>query len=173
MIKYAACILLVSAAMISSVRANDPPISSDLGEDLYQLPNLSFSTTEPSGISGDEYAALCAQITTPTEGTIQDEWLIPFDPASGPPDIDFTNDLSESLTLSDVGFQLSLTQIPLDDLNLNNNTPLPSLDGAVLTPGESSADVSLTTPEPASIEFAIMVCALLGVLIARRRCRLE
>jgi hypothetical protein len=159
MIRFTACILFVSAATISSLRANDPqgPVELDTGLNLYELPNLSFQTSEPPPIPGDDYAVLSADVTTSSNGTVQDDWLIPYDPSGGLPEVSILNELSEPLTLSNVGFQLSTTEIPLDSLNYGNDTPLPSLDGP-LGAGADSPAVEL--PEPSS--FSLVVLAMLA-----------
>ena len=151
--------------MISSVRAADPPILSPFPFDGYYN-GTDFQLPEPPPIPGDDYAILSADITTASEGTVTDEWEIPYDIGSGPPDIDFTNEWSEPLTLSNVGFQLSITEIPLDSLNLSDDTPLPSLD-VPLDAGASTPDVPLA-PEPASLGLI----ALGGIFLWAIRCLL-
>jgi hypothetical protein len=135
--------------MISSLRASDPqaPVELDTGLNLYELPNLSFQTSEPPPVPGDDYAVLAADVTTSSNGTVEDDWLIPYDPSDGLPEVSILNELSEPITLSNVGFQLSPTEIPLDDLNFNNDTPLPSLNGTL---GAGANSTTIDLPEPSS-----------------------
>jgi hypothetical protein len=88
--------------------------------------------------------------------------------------LSFENDMaSGDLTLSDAGFFISPTQIPLDQLNAADLPPtdprfqpIPGIpDGTVLAPGQASA--TLAVPEPPSAALlSLGVLALLGV---RRR----
>ena len=69
-----------------------------------------------------------------------------------------SNDTDSSETLSNVGFFISPTQIPLDDLNFNGTPPtgmsgspfmpVPSLDGKSLGAGQST---NFSTPEPSGL----------------------
>ncbi|HEX3355583.1 MAG TPA: PEP-CTERM sorting domain-containing protein [Tepidisphaeraceae bacterium] len=88
---------------------------------------------------------------------------------SDPVPFDIENNSGQAFTLSNVGFMLSDTQIPLDDLNFGNDppqssfTPLPGFDQPIASGSGISGNVAL--PEPASIG----VLAAAGVLAMRKR----
>lgn len=97
---------------------------------------------------------------------------------TSPNNIEISNNTGDTLTLSDIGYYLSPTQIPLDQLNL---TDLPPSDftqplntsgqnGSTLNlaPNSSTNFVDLPAPEPA----ALLLCAAgCGILLLRRRQR--
>jgi PEP-CTERM motif len=70
----------------------------------------------------------------------------------------FKNYGSDKITLSDVGYFITSTQIPLDNLNFGNEpppgdpgsqfTPLPQYDGQTVSPGGS---IDVVTPEPSTL----------------------
>jgi hypothetical protein len=73
----------------------------------------------------------------------------------------FENDSTVPLTLSNVGYQLSPTLIPLDELNstyepASNFTPLGIPDGTTLQPGEA------VVPEPSAL--ALLTAGAIGLL---------
>jgi hypothetical protein len=82
------------------------------------------------------------------------------------------NTNSDSLTLSNVGYMLSPTQIPLEDLNYplppsssSGFNPLPNLDGT-LAPSASSSEADV--PEPLSTS---LFAGLIGLTCLRHRTR--
>ena len=84
---------------------------------------------------------------------------------SGGPMPMLTNFTNQPLTLSNVGFFLSPTEIPLDNLNFGDMpppgspgstfTPIPGDDGMTLTAGDgmggAGGSAPAVTPEPASV----------------------
>lgn len=108
-------------------------------------------------------------------------WLeVPIIPGQ-PPTFQLTNNNGTPLTLSNVGFMISPTQIPLDQLNFTADpppgspgstfTPLPSLDGMTLAPG-TTINASVV-PEPAAVlglaQGLIGLAGFLSIQAARRR----
>ena len=76
-------------------------------------------------LSGSQvsYVILFADATTSGSGSVAGEWSeIPV-PTSSMGTPAFANDSTVPLTLSNVGFQLSPTLIPLDNLNFNSEPP--------------------------------------------------
>ncbi len=161
--------------------AANGPASLDLISQTWS--NSSSSYTLPGGVSvsifngggaADPYAIFFTQVTT--GGLTSGEWFeLPYT-AGTYPRLTLTNYTSSVETLSDAGYYLSPTQIPLDDLNFGSNpppgypgspfTPLPNLDGQTLGAGNGigGAGGSITTqglPEPSSI-----ISMATGLLIA-------
>jgi hypothetical protein len=146
--------------------SSTPPGSASL-----RLPAPSLFVTTPLG-SSNRFAILFA--TVQANGQTAGEWeelRVPVNQSFKFSIGNFDN-LDGSLTLSNVGFQLSNTQIPLEDLNTtdyptNSFTPVPGIpDGTSIDPGSSlqSPDV----PEPSSL--LLTVSALIAVaLVIRRR----
>jgi hypothetical protein len=157
------------------------PASLDLLSQTWS--NSSSSFTLPGGVSvsvvnggaTDPFAIFFAQVTSGrlTSG----EWFeLPYT-AGTVPRLTLANYTSSAETLSDAGYYLSPTQIPLDDLNFGSNSPpgslnspfipLPNLGGQTLSPGNGTggAGGSITTqglvPEPSSI-----ISMATGLLIA-------
>jgi len=125
------------------------------GTDIQNLPSATIS-----GLNGvnptlpDPWAIIYLDETiagTTTTGGIWEE--IPF---TGPFSFQITNGSTQSLTLSDIQYFVSDTQIALSSLNFNGTPPnsapfvlLSGYDGTVLGPGQS-LDIS-PTPEPPSV----------------------
>jgi hypothetical protein len=168
---------LAAAAFLTlsplALHAGDPqgPESLDTGSLAeYYDPTLGdFSTTPPPSAdvpSTDNFAAVFADITD-SSGTFGEEWLIPYDPNGSTTQFSMINDTDESFTISNAGFQLSPTQIPLDQLNdqslPNNFAPLTGLDTEQLSAdGGVSSVVSL--PEPSSLWLVAIAAGAFGVV---------
>jgi hypothetical protein len=122
------------------------------------LPSL--IAAPPTG-TPTQFITVFANVTSggQTTGT----WLeVPYVAGQTPMLTNFTN---QTETLSNVGFFLSPTQIPLDDLNFGTMpppgspgstfTPIPGDDGMVLTPGDGMGGAGgaapAFVPEPASV----------------------
>jgi hypothetical protein len=149
------------------VHAGDPqgPESLDTGSlGQYYDPTTSDWLPSPPPLAdipaGDDYATVFADITD-TNGTFGEEWLIPYDPNGSTTEFSMIDDTLDSFTISNAGFQLSPTLIPLDDLNYQtlppDFAPLPSLNGDQLSNGQATGVVSL--PEPGSFWLAGLAAA--------------
>jgi hypothetical protein len=139
----------------------------------YSLPTLNVIAPPVPPGSNVKYAMYFANFTS--GGNTVGEWFeVPY-VGSSPPPVRFAETGSSNVTLSNVGFQLSPTLIPLENLNFgdypppgapgasgNQFTPLPSLDGINVSPGS-------TTPEPSS--SVSLGAALFGLLALSRRRR--
>jgi hypothetical protein len=127
-----------------------------------QMPTLTASGLGTVG-SNVKYVTLFADITS--GGQTVGQWFeIPYTPGT-PPQLTLTNYTTGSETLSNVGFQLSQTLIPLDNLNFNDDpppgspgssfTPLPSFDGQSLPAGDGAGNpggsFTADLPEPSSL----------------------
>lgn len=144
------------------------------------LPSLTVSMPTLSGSATDiDYLMFYADVTA--SGSTAGQWFeTPFDGSQPPPSITLTDDTSNPITLSNTGYFITETYLPLDDLNYPTNpppdvggspfTPLPSLDGANLTAGDGQGtgggSLSLNVPEPAS--WLLLATGLAGVLPRRR-----
>ena len=126
-------------------------------------------TTLPT--SPVKYAVVYVTISPDLTG----QWFeLPYTPTATAPKINFANNDGNPITLSNAGFQLSNTMIPLDDLNFNAEPPpgqpgsqfmpLPALDGSTLQSGGSQL---VDLPEPASM--VIVVIGAAGLMSRRRR----
>lgn len=143
------------------------------GEPFNQLPSLTVDGPQLTGPTPD-WAVVFADVTS-GGNTVGQWWEVPYTTDTGPL-LRFLNNTAAGETLSNVGFLLSSTEIPLDALNFGTFPPpgqpgsrlldLPGLDGLFLRSGGS---ISFTaTPEPSAL-------AMLGVSLwsllryARRR----
>ena len=92
-----------------------------------------------SGAGADPFAIVFVELTI--NNSVTDEWTeVQFTGSN--PSVTLTDNTSLSETLSDAGFFISPTMIPLDQLNVTDEpptgmpgspfTPLPSLDGVTL-----------------------------------------
>lgn len=87
----------------------------------------------------------------------------------------FTNNGNNKLTLENVGYFISNTQIPLDNLNFGDTpppgligsqfSPLPQYDGMTVGAGQS---INVNTPEPGTL-MTFGSCALALAAVLRRR----
>jgi hypothetical protein len=145
-----------------------------------QLPALTVGINPPSSGVATQYVISFAQVTAGGQTTTS--WFeVPY---VGPnlPQISFQNDSNVPLTLSDVGFQLSNTMIPLDNLNFNDEppssfTPVPDLPNNTpqdpTTIGASSYDI-VNLPEPSGVVLlALGALGLIGCRMCRRRRRAQ
>jgi hypothetical protein len=79
---------------------------------------------------------------------------------------DITN---ETLAVLDAGYLISPTQIPLDDLNLNNYPPTSfttAILGADINPGGDVLSGTISVPEPAAA--LVLAPGILGLWVCRR-----
>jgi len=147
----------------------------DSSSTLYALPDLSvIAPPVQSTAPNVKYATIFADVTA--GGNTVGEWFeIPY--VNALPTIQLSNGTNSDFTLSNVGFLLSPTEIPLDNLNFGTEpppgtsgsmfTPLPSLDGLV----DPSGGSLVVSPEPSSFITALSA-GILGLLILSRRRRI-
>jgi hypothetical protein len=118
------------------------------------LPSVSVTVTATLP-AADPYAIVFVDATS--NGSTVGQWFeLPFTGTS--PQATLTNSTSVSETLSNVGYYISPTLIPLDNLNFNDYpppgtagspfTPLPSVDGTTLGSG---GIVTFSLPEPSGM----------------------
>ncbi len=110
---------------------------------------------------------------TDADGHVTEYLILPGQPNTW--QIEIANPTPDDETLANVGYYLSPTQIPLDDLNPSSLPPpdfpgspfipLPSLDGTTLGPGQS---ITVTVPEPSALALTAAGAGL-GLLWLRRR----
>ena len=118
------------------------------------LPGLSASLAN-GGITptSDPFAIIFADVTS--DGNTVGTWFeLPY--TSSSPMVTLTNYTSSAETLSDVGYFLSPTEIPLDQLNYGHEpppgtngspfTPLPGLDGTTLSGGNGIGGAGAASP---------------------------
>jgi hypothetical protein len=149
-----------------------PPADTEAtGSDMGNADEESDAGGPSMSIGGDQAIVVYDEVSPSGNPEIYDEyneWLVPYEPL-GEIEAQFNEEAGPNVTLSDVGFLLSPTYIPLDDLNFNDYppssfTPIPSLDGSDNEGSTVTADVVL--PEPASIGI-LGACSAL--LMRRRR----
>jgi hypothetical protein len=137
------------------------------------LPSLSVHAP---GVSGPnvKYITFFADVTA--NGQTVGQWFeLPYT-GSTIPTFQFTNYTSGAETLSNVGFQLSPTLIPLDNLNWPSDPP-PGQSGSMFTPAPQDdqslgplASENIATPEPSTmVLLTSMLPVLLGWSLAVRR----
>lgn len=146
------------------------------GSDIEKLPAATISLLNgggfvPPGTLADPWAIVYLNETitgTTTTGGIWEE--LPF---TGPLSFQITNGSNQSLTLGDLQYFVSDTQIALSSLNFNDYPPnsspfilLSGYDGTVLGAGQS-LDIS-PTPEPPSIFFLATGLLLLAGSLRRK-----
>jgi hypothetical protein len=106
---------------------------------------------------------------TPQGGSPVGAWFeVPYTPGTTP-SLYIQNFAGTQETLSNVGFLLSPTEIPLDNLNFDSYpessyTPLPQYDGSSISP-QSSEDIS--APDQSST-MTLFSLAGAGILVCRR-----
>ncbi len=138
---------------------------------------IPISITSNATGSG-EYAVVALE-STQTGGADYSYAEFSFTPGTDPT-ITVTNDPAGPELIPDIGYFISPTQIPLDNLNFGSEPPagfpgspfipLPSLDGTTLQNGNSDSFL-LPLPTPASGNLAALGLGLLGLgpLALRRR----
>jgi hypothetical protein len=141
-----------------------------------QLPSLTVDGPALTG-STTAWAVLFADVTT-GGNTVGQWWEVPYTSGASPL-LSLFNNTGSGETLSDVGFLLSETQIPLDDLNFGKVPPpgtpgsaffdLPSLDGLYLPGGGSNSFTA--TPEPSALWMLGIVAPVCAALRMRGRGR--
>ena len=129
------------------------------------LPSTGVSDN-PTG--GSDFLVLFAQESLQGGGAAGEWNEVPFNPANS--EITISNNESSPITLSNVGYLISPTEIPLDQLNATDLLPssflsLPSLDGAVVPSGGSTT--ASVAPEPATL--ALWTLGGVGLVLLRRR----
>ena len=124
---------------------------------------------DTSGTQATTYVLLHADVGFASGGGVTTSKWAEFEvPTDTPGTPWFENDSTVPIVLSSVGYQLSTTPIPLDQLNsafepADSFTPLGIPDGTTLQPGEA-------VPEPGTIVLlGTAAIALLGYLWRRRR----
>ena len=146
------------------------------GTPLQQLPDVVGMPSPPILASlAVQYVILA---TTFTAGRVSStSWFeVPFVQSAGNPQSGLST--GPGVTLSNSGFLLSDTQIPLDQLNFGNEpppgqpgtpfTPLPQYEGLQI-PASGSATLSL--PEPGSLSLIVMGLACAAAASGYRRWR--
>ena len=109
-------------------------------------------------------------------GTTTGDWLqVPIPPGDNYPILNLMNNSGSPVTLSDAGFFISPTMIPLDDLNSTYEpptgspgspyTPLPQYDGTSIN-SKGSVPIDLPDSSPTLSLFAM---AAAGLLVWQRR----
>ena len=131
---------------------------------------LPATTATDNATGASEFVVLYAQEALSGGASGVGEWYeLPFNPANNV--VTVSNSESSPITLSDAGFFISDTLIPLDQLNATDLppssfpfTPFPGLDTTIGAGGSVSG---LVTPEPSSL--ALWGLGGVGLLIWRRR----
>lgn len=158
---------------------------SNSGTNPFAVPGgLAFYTPPPgAGVTDIDYLVFFAKVTDP--GKTIGQWFEA--PINGTdPDaasVTLTNYTANSETLSDAGYYISESYIPLDQLNYNSNPPpdisgspfipLPSLDGTILpggngTGGAGGTITAASLPEPSTVISMATGLAIVGAAAVRR-----
>jgi hypothetical protein len=148
-----------------------PSVTETTGSDMGNSDEESDAGGPSMSIGGDDAIVVYDQVSPSGNPEVYDEyneWLVPYAGGIGEIEAQFDEEAGPNVTLSDVGFLISPTYIPLDDLNFNDYppsdfTPIPSLDGSDNEGSTVQADV--VTPEPASIA----TLGTFSILLMRRR----
>jgi hypothetical protein len=167
---------LVGGGDVEHGSASPKTLSKVWSDGVVQTP-APFVTTTLRGVSGtlsgdgtDMWILLHADVTFEAGGTATGEWAefqVPADPAQQGT-FWFENNSTQAITLSNVGYQISSFEIPLDFLNsimepASLFTPVASIpDGTVLQPGQSA-------PEPGTI--VLLAAAAIGLTLRAWRRR--
>ena len=138
-----------------------------------RLPAPSWFVSNPGQGPNTVFLILYSTIEL-SNGTVAGEWDEQQVPATGPLTINLGNfdDLDGPMFAFNVGFQLSSTEIPLDDLNNvyeppSDFTPLPGIpDATPIDPGRSVM-ATIDLPEPASLSLVAVGAA--GLMRRRRK----
>ena len=144
-----------------------------------RLPAPSWFVTNPGQGPNTVFVIMYATIEL-ANGATSGEWDEQQVPANQPFKINLGNDdmLDGNMFAFNVGFQFSNTEIPLDDLNLNDYPPssfqpLPGfMNGQGIGPGmnlESSMLAAPELPEPSSL--GLLAIGAAGLLARRRNAR--
>lgn len=144
-------------------------------------PSLSVDVKNPPSSGPVDYIVFYANVTS--AGATTGQWFeLPFT-LNTSPQLTLTNYTGSSETLSNAGYFISDTLIPLDNLNFgltpppgSSNSPfapLPQYDGSQLTGGDGlgGAGGSITTqslPEPSSLISMATGLVIAGGYVARR-----
>jgi hypothetical protein len=177
MVRFVAGILFASALAASPVYAVDPPATPFNADEYFGTDGSLLSLQPPldtveNYAPGDDYAIIFAEVVDPTtHATGFDYTELPYSPFSLPA-IDFTNSSGDSLSLHNVGFFVSNTEIPLENLNLSglpsNFTPISGFpDGTTISSGGSTPLEVL--PEPPAFCLIALGMAFLGAMRLRSR----
>ncbi len=158
---------------LSSLDPVDAYWADSSGSPIMQLPSIGFAPSPAQLDAGPFHYAIVYAVVS-NGSTSAGEWFeVPYTGAV--PHIQLTAG-NEPLTLTNPGFFLSPTEIPLDNLNFDNLpppgnggsmfTPLPSYDGSSIA---ADGGTTLQLPEPNSLVLAAL--AALCTLFGYRRCR--
>jgi hypothetical protein len=136
------------------------------------MPAIALSNLTGGG-ANTRFLSVYVTLSMPGFNNVMGEWVEMPIPGDVGPQAVFENDSTAGFTLSQAGFMLSPTMIPLDQLNNDfeppiNYQPLPGIpDGTSLNPGSFS---DATAPEPSTVVlFALGLAALVGAKFWRRR----
>lgn len=151
-----------------------PPKLDVLSQQWNSLPAFSTISVEPPK-PGAKYELVFAKSTDTSTGAITGAWFeVPFQPAGHK--FTFQNNGGDTVTLSDVGYFVTSTDYPLDQLNSillpapgqsgSPFTALPQDDGQTVGPGGS---LDVVTPEPSTL--ALLGSGLVGLSTFLRKRR--
>jgi hypothetical protein len=145
-----------------------PPSSPSL-----RLPAPSFFVSNPTNGPNTQFIILYATIEL-SNGQTAGEWNEQQVPANQPFQVGIGNNdnLDGPMFAFNVGFQFSNTEIPLDDLNLNDYppssfTPVPGITNGTSIASDGSVE-SPDIPEPSAMALSLVALATITILVGRR-----
>lgn len=143
------------------------------GSPLVQLPAIGFQPSPPTSPGGAFHYLIVHLNAFVSGGPTVGEWFeLPYH--APVPQLTLTAG-QQGISLSDVKFFTSDTQIPLDQLNTTDYPPsgapfssLPQYDGSMINGG---GNMTITLPEPGSLALCLAGGTLMALASAYRRCR--